>query len=171
MHSINNTKLTRKHEDTINTIPLEETSILLVGDSHEGPLKNRGESCLKPAKNANADQLTHLTCIHSTTTVQVAPTARQDNTGDAPRREVRLARGVDAPSGEVRLARRPYAPSGGVRLARGLNHAPRTRSASLEGWAPPRSGPAPLEGTRARLPRLARGSLTSAPVPHACTGL
>jgi hypothetical protein len=23
-----------------------------VGDSHEGPLKNRGESCLKPAKNA-----------------------------------------------------------------------------------------------------------------------
>jgi hypothetical protein len=136
-----------------------------VGDSHEGPLNNRGKTRLKPAKNANADQLAHLTRMHSTTTIQVAPTARRDSTADAPR-------------GEVRLARGPYAPSGGVRLARGLNHAPRTRSASLEGWAPPWAGPAPLEGTRARLARLPRAGSATLEVPsrahllpHACTGI
>jgi hypothetical protein len=124
-----------------------------VGDSPKGPLNNQKETRLKPAKNANANQLTHLTRIHSTTTIQVAPTARQDNTADAPLSEVRLARGVDAPLGKVRPARGPYAPSGGARLARGLNHTPRTKSASFEGWAPPRAGPAPLKGTRAHLSR------------------
>jgi hypothetical protein len=29
----------------------KDIDLVLVGDSHEGPLKNRGESCLKPAKN------------------------------------------------------------------------------------------------------------------------
>jgi hypothetical protein len=32
-----------------------------VGDSHEGPLKNRGESCLKPAKNAKRKHTSNLT--------------------------------------------------------------------------------------------------------------
>jgi hypothetical protein len=56
-----------------------------VGDSPKGPLNNRGETRLKPAKNANANRLTHLTRAHSTTTILVALAARQDNTTDAPR--------------------------------------------------------------------------------------
>jgi hypothetical protein len=56
-----------------------------VGDSLKGPLNNRGETRLKPAKNANANRLTHLTRAHSTTTILVALAARQDNTTDAPR--------------------------------------------------------------------------------------
>jgi hypothetical protein len=56
-----------------------------VGDNPKGPLNNRGENRLKPAKNANTNQLTRLTHIHSTNTTLVAPAARQDNTVDAPR--------------------------------------------------------------------------------------
>jgi hypothetical protein len=82
-----------------------------------------------------------------------------------PSSEVRLARGISAPSGGVHLARGPYAPSGGVRLARGLSPAPGKRSASLKGWAPPRTGSAPLEGTRTRLSRAPR-----APVPARAYG-
>jgi hypothetical protein len=55
-----------------------------VGDNPKGPLNNRGETRLKPAKNANANRLTHLTRIHNITTILVAPTARQDDTTDAP---------------------------------------------------------------------------------------
>jgi hypothetical protein len=91
-----------------------------VGESPKGPLNNRGETRLKPAKTQNTNQFVHLTRMHSTDTTLVAPAARQDDT-------------VGAPSSEVHLAQGPYAPSGGVRLARGLNHAPRMRSASLEG--------------------------------------
>jgi hypothetical protein len=56
-----------------------------VGDSPKGPLNNRGESRLKSAKNAKRNQLAHLTRIHNTTTILVAPAARQDDTADAPR--------------------------------------------------------------------------------------
>jgi hypothetical protein len=57
-----------------------------VGDSLKGPLNNQGKPRLKPAKkNANTNQLTHLTRIHSTTAILVAPAARQDDAADAPR--------------------------------------------------------------------------------------
>jgi hypothetical protein len=56
-----------------------------VGDSPKGPLNNQGETHLKPAKNANTNQLTHITRIHSTTTILVPPAARQDDAADAPR--------------------------------------------------------------------------------------
>jgi hypothetical protein len=56
-----------------------------VGDSPKGPLNNQGKTRLKPAKNANANRLTHLTRIHNTTTILVAPAARQDDAANAPR--------------------------------------------------------------------------------------
>jgi hypothetical protein len=62
-----------------------------VGDSPKGPLNNRGETRLKPAKTQNTNQLTRLTRIHGTNTTLVASAARQDNTADAPPSEVRLA--------------------------------------------------------------------------------
>jgi hypothetical protein len=60
-------------------------SVATVGDSPKGPLNNQGETRLKPAKNANTNRLTHLKRIHSTTTILVAPAARQDDAADAPR--------------------------------------------------------------------------------------
>jgi hypothetical protein len=57
----------------------------IVEDSPKGPLNNRGETHLKPAKNANTNELAHLTHIHSTTTILVAPAARRDNTASDPR--------------------------------------------------------------------------------------
>jgi hypothetical protein len=56
-----------------------------VRDSPRGPLNNQGKTRLKPAKNANTNQFAHLTHIHSTNTVLVAPAARQDNAANAPR--------------------------------------------------------------------------------------
>jgi hypothetical protein len=127
---------------------------LVVGESPKGPLNNRGETHLKPAKNAKCKS----TCTPKTYTQHShdpgGPRGPPKQHSRRPSSEVRLARGIDAPSGEVRLARGPYAPSGGVRLARGLSPAPRTRSASLEGRAPPRAGSAPLEGTNVRLSRV-----------------
>jgi hypothetical protein len=108
-----------------------------VGDSHEGPLNNQGKTRLKPAKNANADQLAHLTRMHNTTTIQVAPTARRDSTADAPR-------------GVVRLARGPYAPRAG--------------SASLEGSTTPLERGPPR--SRAGHP-LGQGPLRSKAPAHA----
>jgi hypothetical protein len=103
------------------------------GDSPKGPLNNRGETRLKPTKNAK----------HEPTRAPKAHTQHKHDLGGPrglpgqhsvhPSSEDRLARGIDTPSGEVRLDRGPYAPSGGVRLARGLSPAPRTRSASLKG--------------------------------------
>jgi hypothetical protein len=58
-----------------------------IGDSPKGPLNNQGEARLKPTKNANANQLAHLTCMHITITILVAPTAHQDDAADAPRVE------------------------------------------------------------------------------------
>jgi hypothetical protein len=125
-----------------------------VGDSPKGPPNNRGETRLKPAKNTKRKSTctpkAHTQHSHDPGGPRGPP--RQHSRG--PSSEVRLARGIDAPSGEVRLARGPYTPSGGVRLARGLSPAPRTRSASLEGRAPPRAGSAPLEGTHTRLSRV-----------------
>jgi hypothetical protein len=56
-----------------------------VGDNPKGPLNNRGETRLKPAKQAKRNQLAQLTRMHSTDTTLVAPAARQDDTADAPR--------------------------------------------------------------------------------------
>jgi hypothetical protein len=98
------------------------------------------------------NQLTHLKHVQDTTTPLVVPAARQGGTAGRPSSEGHLARGLDTPSGKVRLARGLNAPSGGVRLTRGLNPDPRVKSASLEGWAPPRAGSTSLEGTRTRVP-------------------
>jgi hypothetical protein len=38
--------------------PFPENSKILAGDSPEGPLKQPGESCLKPAKNQSETPLT-----------------------------------------------------------------------------------------------------------------
>jgi hypothetical protein len=125
--------------------------MLLVKDSPKGPLNNQGKTRLKPAKNVKRKPTctpnAHTQHNHDPSGPRGPP--RQHNV--RPSSEVRLARGIDTPSGEVRLARGPYAPSGRVRLARGLGPAPRTRSASLEGRAPPRAGPTPPEGTHTRL--------------------
>jgi hypothetical protein len=65
------------------------------------------------------DQLTHLKHMHDTTATLVAPTTHQGGTAERPLSEVRLARRIDTP---------------------------RVRSASLEGYAPPRAGSASPEG-------------------------
>jgi hypothetical protein len=105
-----------------------------VGDSLKGPLNNQGETRLKPAKNAKHEPTcapkTHAQHKHD----PGGPRGPPGHHNGRPSSEVRLTRGIDAPSGGVRLARGPYAPSGRVHLARRLGPAPRTRSASLEGW-------------------------------------
>jgi hypothetical protein len=57
-----------------------------VGDSHEGPLKNRGESCLKPAKNAkrktNFGPKAKYT--HNTIHAAVAPAAHRGSPAECP---------------------------------------------------------------------------------------
>jgi hypothetical protein len=104
-----------------------------VGDSHEGPLKTEGASCLKPAKNAK--RKTHLE-PNTKRTHTAQPTPRW------PPRPTRAAQ-QGAPSSKVCLARGLTTPWSEVRLARGLTH-PRAGSASLEGprlleRTPPRS--------------------------------
>jgi hypothetical protein len=92
-----------------------------VGDSQEGPLKDRGESCLKPAKNA-----THKTHLEPNT--KHAHTAQP-----MPRWPPRSTRAAQqgAPSSKVRLARglTPH-------LERGL---PRSRAHAPSSRLPPRS--------------------------------
>jgi hypothetical protein len=63
----------------------------------------------------------HLKHVHDTTTILVAPVARQGGAVERPSSKARLARGPRDPSGEVRIARGLNAPSGEVRLARGIN--------------------------------------------------
>jgi hypothetical protein len=114
-----------------------------VGDSQDGPLKNRGESCLKPAKNAK--RKTHLepNTKHAHTawpTPRWPPRPTRAAQHGAPSSKVRLARGLTPPSNEVRFARGLMPPRAGFRLARGS--------------PPPSSGLC-----------LARGSLTSTPAP------
>jgi transposase InsO family protein len=67
--------------------PYIVVKVLNVGDNPKGPLNNQGEAHLKPAKNANANQLAHLTRMHNTITILVAPTAHQDDAANAPRVE------------------------------------------------------------------------------------
>jgi hypothetical protein len=92
-----------------------------VGDSPEGP-KNRGESCLKPAKKHKTQ--THLES--NTKRTQHSPHR------DGPPRPTRAAQ-QGAPSSKVRLARGLTPPSSEAGLARGLEG-----SRSLE-RGPPRS--------------------------------
>jgi hypothetical protein len=73
-----------------------------VGDSHEGPLKNRGGSCLKPAKNTKRR---HTSILTQSMHTQHGPRRR------GPRGPARhpLEQGpprsrVHAPSNEIRLA-------------------------------------------------------------------
>jgi hypothetical protein len=128
---------------------------LPVGDSHEDPLKNRGEFCLKPAKNAKCKPNHGPNTKHTHTAIHVVAARAAHRSGPAKRplergpprstatplpSEVRLARGFPPPSSRVRLARGSPPPSSRVRLVRGLT--------------PPLSEV-----------RLARGSLTSAHAP------
>jgi hypothetical protein len=120
-----------------------------VGDSPEGPLKNRGESCLKPVKNAKCK--THLEpntkrAHTARPTPRWPPRPTRAAPQGAPSSKVRLARGLTPPSNEVRLARGLTPPRAGFRLARGS--------------PPPSSGLC-----------LARGSLTSTPAPARVYGI
>jgi hypothetical protein len=105
-----------------------------VGDSHEGSLKNRGESCLKPAKNTKHKHNWNITQNICT----------QHN----PRR--------DGPCGP------PERPSKALPRARSASfkgsHPPRAGSASLEGSRRPLAGSASLEGSRSleRVPPRSR---------------
>jgi hypothetical protein len=114
-----------------------------VGDNRKGPLKNRGESYLKPAKNAKrkpnlGSKIKHAHIAQPTPRWPPQPTkAAQQGASSS---KVRLARGLTPPSSEVRLARGLTPPRAGFRLARG----------SL----PPSSGL-----------RLAPGFLTGTPAP------
>jgi hypothetical protein len=97
-----------------------------VGDSPEGPLKQPGKSCLKPAKNQTKD----ISLKH---THGARPTLRWS---PRPTREAHSK----APSSRFCLARGFTPPSSGFRLARGFTPPPpRAGSASLEGSPPPRS--------------------------------
>jgi hypothetical protein len=84
-----------------------------------GPLKNRGESCLKPAKtqNAKTNLGPNAKHTHSTIYAAVAPTAHRSGPAKRP-----LERGLPRS--------RAHAASSEVRLARGLTP-PRAKSASL----------------------------------------
>jgi hypothetical protein len=57
-----------------------------VGDSHEGPLKNRGESCLKPAKNAKRkpNHGPNTKHTHNAIHIVVAPAAHQSGPAKRP---------------------------------------------------------------------------------------
>jgi hypothetical protein len=98
-----------------------------VGDSPEGPLKQPGESCLKPAKSKTIRRSFKSTHGHDPhcggpRNPPEWPTQRPPRTGSASLEGSRL---------------------------------PRTGSASLEGSRPPRAGSASLEGSpppRSRLP-------------------
>jgi hypothetical protein len=138
-----------------------------VWDSPKGPLNNRGETRLKPAKNTKHKS----TCTPNTHTQHKhnlgGPRGPLGQHSECPSSGTRLARGIDAPSGEVRLARGPYTPLGRgpsrsraqsrpsneVRLARGLS-APSGRARSARGH--PR---APFPRPHAHL------------LPHARTGI
>jgi hypothetical protein len=120
-----------------------------VGDSHRGPLNNRGEILLKTCKNAKHE--THLE-PNTKRTQTARPTPRW------PPRPTRAAQ-QGATSSEVRPARQLTPPSNEVRLTLELTP-PRAGSASLEGLRLPRAGSASLEvPSRAHLH------------PHARTGI
>jgi hypothetical protein len=120
-----------------------------VGDSHEGPLKNRGGLLLKTCKKhktqthlePNAKHM-HIHTAQPTPRWPSRPTRAAQQ--GAPSSKVRLARGLTPPSSGVRFARGSLPSSSGVRLARGLT-LPRAGSASLEGPRLPRAGSASLE--------------------------
>jgi hypothetical protein len=133
----------------------KSASNVVVGDSPGGPLKNRGESCFKPAKNKSK---THLLSKHA---YRARPTPRWP-----------LWPTTAAPQGAPLRA-------GSASLEGSRPH--RAGSASPEGSRPPRVGSASLEGSlpfervpprsRVHAPSSglcpARGPLTSAPLPHA----
>jgi hypothetical protein len=120
-----------------------------VGDSHEGPLKNRGESCLKPAKNTKRKTNLGPNAKHTHNTIHavVAPAAHRSGPAKRP----------------------PRARSASLE---GSNP-PRMRSTSLEGSHRLRAGSASLEGLR--FPRAGSASLEVPSraylLPHTCTGI
>jgi hypothetical protein len=104
-----------------------------VGDSPEGPLKQPGESCLKPAKNQNKAFLTEARTQGTTLTV-VAPAAHQSGPVEGSLEQA-------PPRSRVHdLPRANSASLEGSRL-------PRANSASLEGSRPPRASSTSLEGS------------------------
>jgi hypothetical protein len=133
-----------------------------VGDSPKGPLNNRGETHVRPAKNVKHKS----TCAPKTHTQHNrdpggphGPPVRHDR---RPSSEVRLARGIGTPSGRVRFARGLHTPSGGVRPARGIpppleRGPPRSRAEHPLGRGPPRSrAPTRAFPTPPRAPAPAR---------------
>jgi hypothetical protein len=148
----------------------KKETLAIVGDNPKGHLNNRGETRLKPAKNAKHKSTRTPKRVRSITTTLVAPAARQHKHSKRPSSEVRLARGIDTPSGGDRLARGHHAPSGGVRLGRGLNppleqSPPRSRAGHPLGWGPLRSR-APTRASPTHFPRTHAHLL-----PHARTGI
>jgi hypothetical protein len=122
-----------------------------VGDSPKGPLNDRGETRLKPAKNTKRKSICTRKAHAQHNHDPGGPRGPSRQHSRRPSSEVRLARGVDAPSGEVRLARGPCAPRAG--------------SASLEGRAPPQAGSA-----RSRAPTRAFPTPPRAPAPARAYG-
>jgi hypothetical protein len=119
-----------------------------VGDSPRGPLKQLGNTHLKPATKPNTPRLTMQDTAHAAG----APTAHQGGPLEDPLEQA-------SPRSRMR-ASLGWAPSPfeGVRL-------PRAGPASLEGPFPPRAGSASLEGPLR--PRTGSASLEGA--PHACS--
>jgi hypothetical protein len=95
-----------------------------VGDSHESP-KKRGESCLKPVKNAKHTSSLNAKHTHNTIHAAAAPAAHQSGPTKRHLEQGPPRSRGHAPSNEVRLARGSPPPSSGLRLARGsLTSAP-----------------------------------------------
>jgi hypothetical protein len=117
-----------------------------VGDSLEGPLKQPGESCLKP-KKTKAKHISLKSTHGARPTLRWPPQPTKAAHSKVHSSGLRFGRGYTPPSSGLCLARGYMPPSSGLRLARG--------------YTPPLS----------RL-RLARGSSAHArPSPHAGTGI
>jgi hypothetical protein len=102
-----------------------------VRDSPEGPLKNRGESCLKPAKNAKRIHTAQPTPrwpprpTRATQTRHPLEQGPPHSRAHAPLERNPPRSRARAPSSGLRLARASLPSSSGVRLARGsLTSAP-----------------------------------------------
>jgi hypothetical protein len=134
--------------------------IVSVGDSHRGPLKNRGKTHFlsQITKHERIHNIKHAQDNHSPAAgahgpggpngppEQSTPAPVERNSAsleghDTVLTKLRLARGLDATSGETPPRSRAGRPLG-------------RNSASLEGWTPPRRDSASLE------------ALTGSPFPH-----
>jgi hypothetical protein len=127
--------------------------VATVGDSHEGPLKNRGESCLKPAKNTKRKPNLgpNAKYTHNTIHAAVAPAAHRSGPAKRP-----LERGLPRSRAHAALEQGPPRSRVPASLERGP---PRSRLPAFLERGPPRSR-LPHERTHSRTRVRAFNALT-----------